>query len=124
MNSSVSLTDLVAAAKSHKGSWKDVRLAQDVKDFLWTTFDDGDNLIYPNTEVSWDDLLAETIQSDGYELLSKDEVLSVLFGLINRNRIVEGLWCNFFERGITQKLIERLLLLESENSALIRLDDR
>jgi len=85
--------------------------AQDVKDYLFATYDPNDDLIYPN--MDWDDLLAETLETNAYDLLSKDKVLSVLFGLINRNRIVEGLWWSFFERGVTQKLLERLQALNT-----------
>lgn len=87
--------------------------AQDIKDFLWSTFDPNDNLIYPTTE-GWDDLLTRTIEKNSYDNLNKTEVLSILFGLIHRNRICEGLWWSFFERGVTQKLMKRLLALDTE----------
>jgi hypothetical protein len=87
--------------------------AQDVKDFLWATYDPNDDLIFP-TSNSWDDLLAETIETNGYDTLTKDEVLSILFGLIHRNRILEGLWWNMWERGVTQKLLTRLQTLDTD----------
>jgi hypothetical protein len=106
------LADLVKAANNHKGSWEDVQLAQDVKDFLWSQYDADDDLVYPIIE-NWDDLLAEKIQTDTYNRLSKDETLSILFGLIHRNRIIEGLWWSMFERGVTQKLLGHLRVLEA-----------
>jgi hypothetical protein len=51
---------------------------------------------------------------NSYDRLSKDEVLSILFGLHHRERIVEGLWESMFSRGVTQKLLERLLTLDSD----------
>lgn len=103
---------LVLEVNAHKGSWRNVQLAQDVKDFLWAEYDTQDDLIYPNID-NWDDLLAETIEADNYDALTKEEVLSILFGLIHRNRIVEGLWWSMFERGVTQKLLKRLLSLDT-----------
>lgn len=86
--------------------------AQDVKDFLFATYDPDDDLIYPN--MDWEDLLAETLETNAHDLLSKDQVLSVLFGLINRNRVCEGLWWSFWERGVTQKLLGRLQVLDPD----------
>lgn len=88
--------------------------AQDVKTFLWARYDPNDDLIYPAID-DWDDLLRATIDSDGYAKLNKSEVLSILFGLIHRTRILDGLWELMFTRGITQRLLERLLVLEAEN---------
>lgn len=79
--------------------------------FLWARYDPHDKLLYPNLD-DWDGLLSKTVEENNYEMLSKDEVLSILFGLIHRNRIVEGLWWSMFERGITQKLLKRLLTFE------------
>ena len=87
------------------------QLAQDIKMSLWARYDPNDEIKYPNID-GWDDLLTLTIEREGYELLRKDEVLSILFGLIHRNRIVEGLWWSMFERGVTQKLLKRLLTFE------------
>lgn len=87
--------------------------AQNLKDFLWATYDPNDDLTYPTVE-NWDELLAEAIDIDGYENLNKAEVLSILFGLIHRNRIVEGLWWSMFERGVTQKLYEQLMALDTD----------
>jgi len=87
--------------------------AQDVKDFLWVTYDPEDRLIYP-VIADWDDLLARTIDKGGYPSLSKDEVLSILFGLMYRNRIVEGLWWSMFEQGVTQKLLSHLSALDTD----------
>jgi|GEM_PF-2122132 len=112
MNTATSLADLVAAASTHQGSWRNVQLVQDIKMFLWARYDPRDELIYP-TVSHWDDLLAEVVQTNSYDTLTKDEVLSVLFGLVNRNRMVEGLWWSMFERGVTQKLLGRLLALET-----------
>lgn len=81
--------------------------AQDIKDFLWATYDPNDNLIYPVID-DWDDLLQRTIDNASYGSLSRDESLSILFGLIHRNRVVEGLWWSMFERGITHKLLQQL----------------
>ena len=85
--------------------------AQDIKDFLWATYDPNDELIYP-VIADWDDLLERTIAEAGFGSLTRDELLSILFGLIHRNRIVEGLWWSTFERGVTQKLLKQLLLLD------------
>ncbi|HKR81448.1 MAG TPA: hypothetical protein VJR27_00410 [Candidatus Saccharimonadales bacterium] len=94
-------------------SSSDMQLAQDVKAFLWATYDPDNNLRYP-TISNWDDLLAEIIEVDSYATLTKDEVLSILFGLQHRNRIVEGLWWSMFERGVTQKLLRRLLEVDTD----------
>jgi hypothetical protein len=94
--------------------------AQDVKDFLWATYDPQDDLIYP-TSNSWDDLLAETIEANSYDTLTKDEVLNMLFGLVHRNRIVEGLWWAMFERGVTQKLLARLSAFDTDKYQKIQL---
>ena len=107
----INLADLIALVDSNKGSWNNVQLAQDVKMFLWARYDPDDSLTFPTIQ-NWDDLLTETIEADSYESLDKDEVLSILFGLIHRNRIVEGLWWSFFECGVTQKLLGQLLVLE------------
>jgi hypothetical protein len=81
--------------------------------FIWAKYDPNDDLIYP-TINNWDDLLEATIENDGYELLNKDQVLSILFGLNHRNRIVEGLWWSMFENGVIQKLFKRLLAIDSD----------
>lgn len=108
-----SLKEIVAEINAHKGSWKNVQLAQDAKMFLWARYDPNDNLIYP-TINNWDDLLLNTIKLNSYEELTYDEVLSILFGLNHRNRMVEGLWWSMFERGVTQKLLERLLAVDTD----------
>ncbi len=102
------LKELVAVANTYKGSWKNAELAQDIKMSLWEAYDPNDDLIYPTVD-DWDDLLALTIDKGNYGSLSRNEVLSILFGLIHRNRIVEGLWWSMFERGVTQKLLQQLL---------------
>lgn len=107
------LADLVQAATTYSGSWQNIQLVQDIKDFLWATYDPGDDFIYPSIN-DWDDLLAETIVANSYKGLAKDEVLSMLFGLAHRNRIVEGVWWSMFERGVTQKLLARLLALDTD----------
>lgn len=113
MNTSINLAELVEAVNTHKGTWKDLRLAWDVNIFLWRRYDPDDSLQYPNIS-HWDDLLAEIIETNSYNTLTKDEVLSILFGLHHRNRIVEGLWWSMFERGVTQKLLGRLLVLDTD----------
>ncbi len=112
MNTATSLSELVAAATTHTGSWDDTEQALDIKLVLWATYDSNDDLIYP-TIRHWDLLLLEAMADDSYDKLNKGEVLSVLFGLIHRTRIVEGLWESFLSRGVTQKLLERLLELEN-----------
>lgn len=87
-------------------------LAQDIKMLLWEQYDPNDDIIYP-TFSGWDDQLIKIIDNNDYGSLSKDEVLSMLFGLIHRNRIVEGLWWSMFERGVTQKLLTQLLVIDS-----------
>lgn len=84
-----------------------VQNAQDIKDFLWATYDPNDELIYP-VIADWDDLLERTINEASYSSPTQDEVLSILFGLIHRNRIVEGLWWSMFKRGVTTKLMQQL----------------
>jgi hypothetical protein len=110
MSKSKNLAELVATISTHKGSWKNAELAQDIKMSLWEEYDPNDDLIYP-VIADWDDLLELTIDKATYSSLSRDEVLSILFGLIHRNRVVEGLWWSMFERGVTQKLLARLLTL-------------
>jgi hypothetical protein len=108
-----SLTDLVTAADSHKGSWRNVQLAQDVKDFLWAAFDPHDDLTYP-TVAHWDLLLMEAMTNDKYDNLSRSEVLSALFGIMHRTRISEGVWESLFSRGVIQKLLAQLLRLDTD----------
>jgi len=84
-----------------------VQNAQEIKDFLWATYDPNDELIYP-VIADWDDLLERTINEASYGSLTQVEILSILFGLIYRNRIVEGLWWSMYERGITTKLLQQL----------------
>lgn len=107
------LAELVAEVNTHKGSWKNAQLAQDIKMSLWEIYDPNDDLLYPTIQ-NWDDLLEEAMKSGSYDALTKDEVLSILFGLNHRNRIVEGLWWSMFERGVTQKLLERLLIVDAD----------
>jgi hypothetical protein len=132
MNKTTSLTDLIAAVTAHEGSWgssrmdwdaeanayllsrNDSKLAWDVDFFLWATYDPEDNFIYPNIESRWDDLLEQTMGDDSYSKLGKDEVLSILFGLHHRTRVQDGLWTLMFERGVTQKLLGRLLALDTD----------
>jgi len=87
--------------------------AQDVKDFLWATYDPRDELTYP-TVGHWDLLLLEAMTKDIYDNLSKSEVLSVLFGAIHRTRVIEGFWESLFSRGVIQKLLGRLHVLEAD----------
>ena len=113
MNTATSLSELVTAATVYTGSWHDTELAQDIKMFLWDKFDPNDDLLYP-TNRHWDLLLLEAMADDSYDKFDKGEVLSMLFGLIHRTRIVQGLWESFFSRGVTQKLLGRLLVLDTE----------
>ncbi|HSX35364.1 MAG TPA: hypothetical protein VLH84_00345 [Patescibacteria group bacterium] len=110
---STSLAALVKATSAYKGSWQNAQLAQDIKMFLWKRYDPNDNLIYP-TLKHWDLLLLEAMSNDSYDNLDKSEVLSVLFGLIHRTRIVDGLWETMFTRDVTQQLLGRLLVLVAE----------
>lgn len=110
------LSSLVAAVSTHEGSWKNAQLAQDVRAFLWEAYDPKGNLHFPNIPQHWDKLLQKTVDESSYEKLSKDEVLSILFGLHHRNRIIDGLWCSMFERGVTQKLLERLQALDTDKN--------
>ncbi len=107
-----SLEELVTA-ETDTNSLKDIQLIQQIKIALWETYDPNDDLIYP-TVNNWDDLLAETIENTSYSSLTKDEVLSILFGLDHRNRIVEGLWWSMFECGVTRKLLQQLLALDTD----------
>ena len=107
------LKKMITAADTYKGSWKDAQLAQDIKMFLWEKYDPNDDLIYPII-ADWDDLLKLTIDKATYSSLSRDEVLSILFGLIHRNRVVEGLWWSMFEQGVIQKLLTQLLSEDSD----------
>lgn len=83
------------------------------KRFMRETYDPNNNFTYPTAD-DWDDLLELVIDKGSYGSLSQDEVLSILFGLINRNRIVEGLWWSMFERGVTQKLLQQLLAVDTD----------
>jgi len=107
------LAQLVTQTNAYKGLWKDAQLAQDIKMSLWAEYDPSDDLIYPTID-SWSDLLTETIKGDDYDVLTKDEVLSILFGLIHHTRIVSGSWETTFERGVMQKLLGRLLALDTD----------
>lgn len=107
------LAALVATAQAAKGLRRNTQLAQDVCTFLAERYDPDDLFIYPSI-TNWSDLLEQTMASNGYDRLSKDEVLSILFGLRHRNQIVEGLWWSMFERGVVQKLLGRLLALSTE----------
>ena len=107
------LESIIAEINTQKGSWTSVQIAHDVKMFLWMRYDPNDDLIYPTINY-WDDLLINTIKLNSYDTLTYDEVLSILFGLNHRNRIVEGLWWSMFERGVTQKLLERLRSVDTD----------
>ena len=113
MSTSTSLTALVATVSAYTGSWKNAQVAKDVNAFLWATYDSNNTLFYPTIQ-HWDGLLIETMSNDSYDTLTKDEVLSILFGLHHRNRTVAGIWESMFSRGVTQKLLERLLGLDAE----------
>lgn len=111
---------LVIAANSHVGSWRGAELADDIRSYIWQRYDPDDDLVYLNID-QWDDLLERIIDGGSCDELSKDEVLEIIFGLIHRGRIVEGLWWSMFERGVMQKLLVRLLLLEIDESHDIQL---
>jgi len=81
--------------------------------FLWAIYDPDDNILYPNIS-NWDELLITTIEIGNYNTLSKDEILSLLFGIIHRNRVVEGLWWSMFERGVIKKLVVQLIDLDTD----------
>lgn len=80
---------------------------------LWVKYDPNDDLIYPNID-DWAGLLKKTMSSNSYDALSKDEILSILFGLIHHTRIVEGAWNWMYEQGVIQKLLHRLLALDTD----------
>jgi hypothetical protein len=107
------LPELVKDIRENRGARKSGQLGYEIKMFLWETYDPNDDLIYP-VIADWDDLLERTITQTTYNSLSQDEVLSILFGLIHRNRIVEGLWWSMFERGVIQKLLAQLLSEDSD----------
>ena len=79
----------------------------DTKAFLWAKYDPHDDFIYPNIN-HWDELLIKTIEMNAYGTLTKDEALSILFGLCHRDRIIEGLWRSMFESNVTQQLLKQL----------------
>ena len=106
------LLELIQDIGSNSEARKSEQIAYEIKMFLWETYDPNDDLIYP-TIHNWDDLLSKTIELNNYNDLSREEVISILFGLNHRNRIVEGLWWSMFERGVTQKLLGRLLALDT-----------
>jgi hypothetical protein len=113
MSTSKRLTELVVKANTHKGSWKNEELALDILMELWRSYDPDELFIYPSI-TNWSDLLEKTIANGSYNKLSRDEVLSILFGLGHRGRIVEGLWFNMFEQGVAQKLLERIQKLDTD----------
>ena len=110
---SITLESIVTQIDAQRGPWKSVQIAQDVKMFLWARYDPNDDSIYPSIN-DWDDLLLNTIKLNSYDRLTHDEILSILFGLIHRNRIIEGLWWSMFERGVTQNLLGRLLSVDTD----------
>jgi hypothetical protein len=112
------LGELVVLANAYTGSWHNSQLAWEISQTLWNIYDPEGNLSFPNIPQHWDKLLQKTIDDGSYEKLSKDEVLSTLFGLHHRNRIIDGLWCSMFERGVTQKLLVRLLALDADKLGL------
>lgn len=107
------LKELIDEAKVYKGSWYESRLSWMINASLWERYDPDDNFYYPNV-LDWDDILQRTIDDGMYDALHKDEILSILFGLHHRNRIIDGLWTSMFERGISQKLFQRLLLIDTD----------
>lgn len=107
------LIEIVKTVNNHKGSWYESRLSWEINASLWAIYDPKDNLYFPNVP-HWDKLLQKTMNDDSYDKLTKDEVLSILFGLHHRNRIIDGLWTGMFERGVMQKLLVRLLQLNTD----------
>jgi hypothetical protein len=81
--------------------------------FIWETYEPDFGSKYTRTH-DWDALLENTLANDGYGSLSKDQVLSILFGLHHRNRICEGLWVYTLKEEVTQKLLTRLLVLDTD----------
>jgi hypothetical protein len=108
-----SLTKLVEQANYHTGSWYETRLSWEINAALWALYDPENDFYYPNVP-DWDDLLQKTMDDSSYEKLTKDEVLSILFGLHHRNRIIDGLWTTMFEREVTPKLLIRLLVVNTD----------
>jgi len=116
LSTSRGLGELVVLANAHTGSWHDSQLAWEINQTLWNVYDPEGNLHFPNIPQQWDKLLHKAIDNSTYDKLSKDEVLSILFGLHHRNRIIDGLWCSMFEQGVAQKLLERLLALNTDKN--------
>ena len=94
----------------YQGSWENAELAIDVAFALFERYDPDMKFVYPIRSLKWDDLLQKTIDTDSYAELTKDQTLSILFGLHHRNRVNDGLWFRMFEQGVTQKLLERLVV--------------
>lgn len=107
-----SLSDLIKLLDTFDGDLRNAPLAGDVKMFLWEQFDPDDELIYPNID-NYSELLEKSISSNSFTDLNKDEVLSILFGMIQHDRIVQGSWNSLLEEGVTQKLLKQLLLINT-----------
>lgn len=109
-----SLADLVAAVTAYKGTWNASQgLGWDANIFIWEMYEPDFGSKYTRTH-DWAVLLEETIAKNSYDSLTKDQVLSILFGLHHRNRIIDGLWVYMLEEGVTQKLLTRLLVLDTD----------
>lgn len=89
----------------------DSNLAWEVDIYLWSRYDPNGEFTYPSIS-QWDDLLRCTIESENYDKLNKEEVLSILFGLHHRTRTVDGLWTSMFEQGVMQCLLAKLYDIE------------
>jgi len=116
MSTPKGLAELVILADAHKGSWRESRLAWEINETLWTIYDPRGDLRFPNISQQWDDLLQKTMDDGSYDKLSRSEVLSILFGLHHRNRIINGLWISMFDDGVTQRLLGRLLALDIDKN--------
>lgn len=125
----ISLSELVEQVNSHRGPWEDdvfkPSLEWKVNKFIWSAYDPdfikNKGFIYPNLKEDWSAVLDRAIKNDSYDMLSKDEVLSILFGIHHKDRIAGVMWHGGFERGIIPKLLNRLLKIQDVqvNSALI-----
>jgi len=108
-----SLASLVSDINTCNGLGFSVQLADNVKSFLWRRYDPNGLLVYPSID-SWPELLKRCIKSDDFDTLNKEQVLSILFGLMHRERVVDGLWRSMFEWGVAQKLLVRLSSLDAD----------
>ena len=107
------LSDINDAIKFHKGSWRESTLAWEINPILWRLYQPKNYSFFSNVP-NWATLLQEVIDKDVYDKLSSYEILSILFGIHCRNRIIDDLWVSMFERGITPRLLSQLSVLDSD----------